>query len=256
MQKPDFKGIRTLVRAIEDTRAALSGIYGERDLQEKEVKSICHKISAEKGKDALFAYSVDELKNAKAGIRVAALENAGFKTLGDLAHASDYDIESIEGIGEKQREAIRDVVTEFANSLSSQVTIKLSADQEAESPYNNELITALARLISSDRVRAEGKEISDTVMAFAEKLEADHFIKNSVHWLFSSRDLKEHTLDVRDEMMDFCNSELFQSALGLADRYHIASNTAENVAMEIVAGFFIISLFCALGAFRMRKTEE
>ena len=103
MAKPDFKGIRTLVRVIEDTNRAILGLYAEREVQEKEVKSLCHKISAEQGKAALFAYSVEELKNAKAGIRVSALENAGYKTLGDIARASNYDIESVEGIGEKQR---------------------------------------------------------------------------------------------------------------------------------------------------------
>ena len=234
MPRPDFKGIRTLVRAIEDTNRAVQGIYAEREIQEKQVKGIFQKISADKGKEALFAYSVEELKNAKAGIRVSALESAGYKTLGDLAKASDYDIESIEGIGEKQREAIRDVVTEFANSLSSRVTIKLSADPgEAESPYNNELITALARLINSDRVRSEGKETADALKDFADRIETDNFIKNVVHWFFAPVNLRIHTLEVRDSMYDFCHSDLFQNALGLTDRYHIAGNTTAAVAMEV-----------------------
>ncbi len=234
MAKPDFKGIRTLVRVIEDTNRAILGLYAEREVQEKEVKSLCHKISAEQGKAALDAYSVEELKNAKAGIRVSAIENAGYKTLGDIARASNYDIESVEGIGEKQREAIRNVVTEFANSLSSKVTIKLFADKgEADNPYNNELITALARLINSDKIRADGKETSDALNSFAERIQNDNIIKNVVHWFFSPGDLRFHTLEVRDEMYDFCHSDLFQNALDIADRYHVASNTSEDVAMEI-----------------------
>ena len=122
MIKPDFKTFRTLLRALEEANNGLKGIYSEQELQEDEVRRLCRIISAEQGKKSLRNYSVEELKNAKAGIRVSALENAGFETLWDIAAASDHDIESIEGIGEKQREAIRDVITEFANSLSSRVT--------------------------------------------------------------------------------------------------------------------------------------
>ena len=59
---------------------------------------------------------------------VAALQEAGYTDLGKIAKATDYDIRNIEGIGEKQIEAIRHIITEFANSLSSRVSIVLDAN--------------------------------------------------------------------------------------------------------------------------------
>ncbi len=233
MRKPDFKGFRTLLRAIEDTNKAFADIYAEQALQEQEVRRLCKVAAAQLGKEALDGYSVEELKNAKAGIRVQALENAGYKTLGDLARASNADIESVEGIGEKQIEALRGIVAEFANSLASRITIKLSADEEDKASYNDELIVALARLINSDRVRAEEKETVDQFRGIAGKISADRFVKNSVSWLFTGSDLKQHTLEVYDDVCTFCKSEFYEVALSIIDRYHAASTTPANVALEI-----------------------
>ena len=234
MQKPDFKGMKTLFKAINDADSAFRSIYSEGELQENEVRRICRKISAQKGREALRDYSVQEFKNAKAGIRVAAIENAGYKSLWDVATASDMEIHSIDGIGEKQIEAMRGIVTEFANSLSAKVSIKLSAEGDSEQyPFNNELITALARLISSDKARGEGREIASQINSFATRLGAERVIKNGVHWLFSGNDLKQHTLNVYADMYNLCNSEYFQQALGFLDRYHAAANTTETAAQEI-----------------------
>lgn len=235
MKRPDFRTIRTLTRVIEDADKTFNGIYAEKEHQESDVRAICQKISAQMAKELLKDYSVSELKNAKAGIRVSALENAGFKSLGDLAKASDTDIESIEGIGQKQREAIRDILTDFANSLSSKVTIKLSADAKEKSLYNHELITALARLIQSEKVRTEGKDTVAEFRDFTGRILSDHYIKNSIHWLFSGSGLKQHTLEVSEELQAFCSSDFFQNALAIVDRYHVASNTATDVALEIFA---------------------
>ncbi len=233
MRKPEFKGFRTLLKAIEDTDKALGDIYADRQTQEQDVRRLCQKAAAILGKEALDDYSVEELKNARAGIRVSALENAGYKTLGDLARASNADIEAVEGIGEKQIEALRGIVAEFANSLASRVTIKLSADENDQASYNKELIVALARLIGSDRVRTEGKETVDQFRGIAEKIRSDRFIKNSVSWFFAGNALKQHTLEVYDDVGAFCKSDFFERSLSLIDRYHVASTTAEAVALQI-----------------------
>jgi superfamily II DNA or RNA helicase len=233
MRKPDFKVLRTLLRAVEDTNKAFGDIYAEQEAQEQEVRRLCQKAAAQLGKEALDEYSVEELKNARAGIRVSALENAGYKTLGDLGRASNADIEAVEGIGEKQIETLRGIVAEFANSLASRATIRLSSDENGKATYNDELIVALARLINSDRVRAEGKETVEQFHGIADKLSSDRFVKNSVSWFFAVGDLKQHTLEVYDDVGAFCKSHFFEVALSIIDRYHIAANTSATVALEI-----------------------
>lgn len=82
MNKPNFKDLKKLIKAISDTNEAFMSIYNERLLQEERIKQLCNKIAGKQAQKDLFEVSVDELKNAKAGIRVQALIDAGYRNLG------------------------------------------------------------------------------------------------------------------------------------------------------------------------------
>ena len=81
MNRPNFKDLKNLIKAIDDTNEAYKNIYNERLLQEDSIKKLCNKIAGEQAQKELFEVSVDELKNAKAGIRVQALIDAGYRNL-------------------------------------------------------------------------------------------------------------------------------------------------------------------------------
>ncbi|MCR5656775.1 MAG: DEAD/DEAH box helicase [Butyrivibrio sp.] len=226
MQKPDFKGLKKLIKAIEDTDAVFKRMYADRELQEGNIKAACGRIAAKNARKQLDDYSIDELKNARAGIRVQAISAAGYKTLGDLAKLSDYELLSIEGIGEKQAEAIKNIITEFANSLSSRVTVTLDAYGKDKDDENNKaLITELGRYINTEAVRRDARESAEKLDNFCCWLRGEKFIKNSVRWLFSGSELKEHTLEIADEIYSFCTGDFFNGLLQVIDVYDKANKT-------------------------------
>ena len=225
MKKPDFKDLKKLIKAINDTNDAFKSIYAEKDSQENRIKAICKRMASEKARESLGEFSVEELKNAKVGIRVAALQEAGYTDLGKIAKATDYDIRNIEGIGEKQIEAIRHIITEFANSLSSRVSIVLDANDP-------ELITEMYRYLKSEDVRRDAQEPAKNLDLYAAKVASSGIILGGFGWLFSGNDKKTRTINMVAEIYEFCNSDFFEKLLGLIDRYHCAINSLSEDAVQ------------------------
>ncbi len=233
MDKPNFKDLKKLISAINDVNAAFQSIYNDKSIQENNIRTLCQRVAGADARKELYNYSVDELKKAKAGIRVQSLSDAGYKTLGDLACATDFEIQAVDGIGEKQIETIRNVVTEFANSLSSRVTIRLDPDGNGAADDDNlELITELANYINSERVRRDAAEPARNLNAFAMQVESSGIIKNGFQWLFSSNVSKQNTVMMAGNIYDFCNSAFFEKLLRLVDEYQAASHTSREEALK------------------------
>ncbi|MBQ7616131.1 MAG: hypothetical protein IJU77_13885 [Butyrivibrio sp.] len=79
MGKPNFKDVKKLIKAINDTDNAFMSIYNDRQLQEKNIKTLCNKLAGIEARKALYDISVEELKKAKAGIRFQALLDANYR---------------------------------------------------------------------------------------------------------------------------------------------------------------------------------
>ena len=195
MNRPNFKDLKNLIKAIDDTNEAYKNIYNERLLQEDSIKKLCNKIAGEQAQKELFEVSVDELKNAKAGIRVQALIDAGYRNLGQIAQATDFEIQTVNGIGEKQTEAIRAIITDFANSLAAKVTIRLDIEATSDNAEDNAaLITELANYINSEKVRKDALEAASNLDAYAQKIKDSGMIRNSFRCLFSVSGSKQNTV--------------------------------------------------------------
>lgn len=231
MNKPDFKKLKKLIKVINDTNDIFKSIYDDKLVQENNIKHYCNMIAGSLAKDELYKFSVEELKKARAGIRVQALIDSGYKTLGDIARATDLEIQAIEGIGEKQIESIRSVITEFANSLSSRISIRLDADSESEDNLN--LITALANYINSEVLRKEAKEAANNLNEYTMKVNHSKIIKNSVHWIFSSKDAKQNTIMMADSIYEFCNCAFFERLLKIINDYQVSSHTSMEDAFNL-----------------------
>ncbi len=229
MQKPNFTDLKKLIKAIEDTDAAFDSMQADAEKQRASIKNACNLIAAEHAKEALNEISVDELKNAKAGIRVSALTEAGYSNLGEIAKCTDIELQSIEGIGEKQTEAIRHIVTEFANSMSTRFSIVMDTNDGGNSIG---LITELYRYMKSEEVRTDAKESYTNHKTFAIRISSEKIIRNSVRWLFSGNELKVHTLDVTDEIYAYCDSPYFERLLHFIDLYQAAINVTSDEAVR------------------------
>ncbi len=227
IQKPDFRDLKKLINAVNDTNNAIKGIYSDKESQEAVISGYCNKVVAEQAKESLKDYSVDELKNARAGIRVSVLSDAGYKSLYDIATAKDDELRALDGIGEKQIETIRYIITEFANSLSSKCTIILDTGEGSR-----DLVTALTRYICSEQVRSEAEEAAANLDNFAVYMNGEKIIRNTARWIFSGKELKEHTLDVVDDIYAFCDSPFFERLLHFLDLYRDASSVPADEALN------------------------
>ena len=82
--RPDFDQIKKLIGRLETLESDFAGIFGEEQAQLQALQEICRQTARIQAADALAEIPVGELKNSRAGIRTAALEQAGFHNLLDL----------------------------------------------------------------------------------------------------------------------------------------------------------------------------
>ena len=245
MQRPKFKDLNKLIGAIADVDNALDGMFEDRQVQIDSIMKICRQIAAESAQNGLADISVNELKNARAGIRVAAIEEAGITNLFQLSRLTDFEMMAIEGIGEKQTVVIRNLITDFANSISARTPIRLQAVGPGDSTSRNAvLITEMARFIAADRLRQEVGERAGYLKEYRVSLDRDRFIRSGLKWFFSGRELKEYTLQKFDEIYGYCNSGFFQAVLDLINRYdsaiHITTDTAAGMFERGSADFYAL----------------
>jgi len=217
MPRPDFKQFRKLIYTVESMSDAFESIYADKQNQEDAIREVCGHIAANMARKELENISVEELKNAKAGIRVSALMEAGYTNLGKIASASGLELKGIEGVGDKQLEAIRNIVTEFANSISSRMTVRLDADDESKD--NSTLILLIAKYIKSEKIREESREYAAQLSALSGRLESKRIIKNTFFWFLSGSDKKAETIKAAEDLDAFFASTDFHKILNILDRY-------------------------------------
>ena len=233
MQKPDFKELKNIIKAIKETDTVFDGIFSDRDKQIRAIRDICTKIGAEYAKEALSDFSVDELKNAKAGIRVSALIDAGYTDLGRIAKASDLELSAVEGIGDKQISSVRSIVAEFANSLASKYSVRLEYDENGPSVTDNSLlITQLYRFSKCEEIRKDAAEPAKNLKNFCAGIEHDRFVKGGFGWLVAGNELKQHTVKIAGDIFAFFGGAFFERLLNLIDLYHEADSVSDKEAME------------------------
>ncbi len=127
-KRPDFDQIKKLISQLETLESDFAGIFGEEQAQREALQGICRQVTRAQAVNALAFIPVGELKNSRAGIRTAALEQAGFHNLLDLYRAPDYALQAVDGVGEKQVDSIRVILDEFLNRLAERERIRLTLE--------------------------------------------------------------------------------------------------------------------------------
>ena len=122
---PDFKEINNLIESLQLLDKSFQRITAEYGTIEAGVRGDCLAALKKQAAQFLNEIPVEELKNSKAGIRISALQNAGYNTLYDLYKAENWKLQNIEGIGEKQITSIRSILGEFLTRLSTRSRIRL-----------------------------------------------------------------------------------------------------------------------------------
>ena len=227
---PDFNEIDSLIGNLGKLEKSFSKITSEYDLHEKELRDECAEALKRQSAHFLDEIPVEELKNSKAGIRTGLLEDAGYHTLYDLYKASDWKLQNIEGIGEKQVASIRGILTEFLVRLSARARIRLTMDQD--DVQSRKLIHRICKFRKIEQIRREAEPITDEVTVNIRALTESVPIRSRLHWIFSFGNTKKETLRAVSEILTYCRSAQYNLVRNLVSRYGEALQMNADEALE------------------------
>ena len=230
MEKLNFKELNKLMSSLKDLNKRSTNIFLDQLRQEAAVRAACESYLEKCAGDALKDVSVEELKNSKAGIRVSALQEAGYTNLGELAGLQDWELKSIDGIGEKQVESIRNIIQEFLSHLTEYMSIKLSV--EDDSPENRELLKTLAAYRQGQQLREDVVKVQDEFRSQVTDISSRMKIKNNVHWFFSNKSAKESTLQALGDLLVFFKSPICLRMNEILEAYENTKRIDMSAAVE------------------------
>jgi len=270
--RPDFNQIKKLIGRLKTLESDFAGIFEEEPAQREALQGICRQIARTQAVDALAAISVGELKNSRAGIRTAALEQAGFHNLLDLYRAPDYVLQAVDGIGEKQVDSIRVILDEFLNRLAERERIRLTVEMsdgestckagsaggesagkagsaggkvadrspsaaggnsgEEKAQLGRELISRLSVYRHADMIRRDAQPIREQLPEEVRQVTEAVEIRSRLGWLFSGRAKRERTVLAAGGLVDFFRSSLYHRAEAFVQMYQEALTMPAAAARE------------------------
>ena len=252
--RPDFNQINKLIDRLETLESDFVRIFDDEQAQRQALQGICRQAARVQAVGALADIPVGELKNSRAGIRTAALEQAGFQNLLDLYRAPDYALQAADGIGEKQAASIRVILDEFLNRLAERERIRLTVEMPGEenadgSPsadlwhvgehycgenakLTRELIHGLSVYRHADMIRRDARSIRDELPGEVRQVTEAVEIRSSLKWFFSGRARRERTVLAAGGLAQFFRSSLYHRAEAFVQMYQEAVSMSAVAARE------------------------
>lgn len=215
--KPDFKVLVKNIREISAADGKLVSIQDEEARARQAIDKAAADLRIKFATRNLANISVSELSGAKAGIRVAALEKAGYHNLSQLAGRSEASLSMINGIGEAQAKAIRQTVDLFVNRMAETTSVRIDVD--SKDPENWNLVFELYKYMRKASVYRDAADLSSRYHQHIAKAIADIKIRNSLRWVFSSSKAKESTISGYETLIVISNDNYLISATALFNQY-------------------------------------
>ena len=237
-KRPDFDQIKKLINQLETLESDFAGIFGEEQAQRESLQEICRQVTRAQAVNALAFIPVGELKNSRAGIRTAALEQAGFHNLLDLYRAPDYALQAVDGVGEKQVDSIRVILDEFLNRLAERERIRLTLeipgehDKGEDTQPVRELIRRLSIYRHADLVRRDAQAIREQVPDEIRRVTEAVEIRSRLGWFFSGRARRERTVLAAAGLIIFFRGSLYHRAEAFVQMYREALSMPAAAALE------------------------
>ena len=226
MNKKELKTANQMASALEDINRTASFIMQEEATQAEDIQRACEAMRLKEARDSLADISLEELRNSKAGIRVSALEAAGFKDLGAVSRASDRELMMADGIGKGQLETIRNIISGFTLNLAARKSILIPDKDLKQEAYD--LLRAVCRYKRCAAIRRDLKAPQEELQAFTEDVIPRIAIKTPLRWFFSGRDKKEQTEEAFAEIFNYMDSPHYERVASLIK----ARNQAGSVGSE------------------------
>ena len=180
--KPDFKVLVKYIRDISAVDGRMLSIQEEEARARQAIEKAAADLRIKLAARNLSSIPVSELSGAKAGIRVAALEKAGYHDLSQLAGRSETSLSMINGIGEAQAKAIRQTIDLFTRRMAETTSVRIDAD--SKDPENWNLVFELYKYMRKAPVYKDVADINSRYHQHIAKALSDIKIRNSLRWVF------------------------------------------------------------------------
>ena len=230
MSRIHFKEVNKLIRLVSVIDEALSAMQEAVPVKEAQAREAAQAMLDLEVMKSLSEIPAEELRASKAGIRVGALEDAGYRNFRDLSEADDSMLEKVSGVGEKQIAAIRAAIAVCRRQILEKKTIRLSVDDP--SAENLQLILALAVVRTEKPVIADAAKVQKEFHQQTESILPRIVIRNSFRWLFSGKETKNQTVSAIDDLTQFATSPVYKRACTLYERYLEAERLSQEDAVK------------------------
>ena len=230
MSRIHFKEVNTLIRLVSVIDEALAAMQEAVSVKEAQVREAAQNLLELEVKKSLEEIPVEELRESKAGIRVSALKDAGYRSFKDLSETDDSKLMEVDGIGGKQIAAVRAAIAVCRRQLSEKKTVRMSADDVSAENLN--LIHALAVVRMEKPVIADAAKVQKEFHHQTENILPGIVIRNSFRWLFSRKETKNQTVSAIEDLTQFATSPLYERACTLYNRYLEGENLSREDAIK------------------------
>ena len=242
MELLNFREINALIRLVSALDEELEALSADAGRQENELQKAAEAVRMKDVRASLRQIPVGELRSSRAGIRVKALEEAGFLNLEDLLDAPDSALTAVSGIGEKQAAAIRGIVNSFCRQIAERRSVRLLPGDS--SPEMRSLILALACLRRGRLIRQDADPVREDFHGRLETILAGITVRNRFRWFFSGKKTKNRELQAVRELTELVSSPLFDRADSLCRQYRelekLTGDEAEKDFEENAAVCYIL----------------
>lgn len=172
---------------------------------------------------------VEEVNRDKRGIRVKALREYGYNSIGDLVAASVYSLSSVYGISEDTAYHIKRVTRDIVETTQKNVKIKLSEDNKT--PASNKLVIAISKYQNGMQYAKECdvllKNASTNIKYGIEDLSP---ATSGIKWFFASKEKKQKAVEAFEMLGTLSKGSYYDSARKNLDALRIVEETTISEA--------------------------
>ena len=230
MYKPNLRELNRKTDSIKELGLKIHRLKDFVDNSDKIIGTACQALLFSCAMESLDEVSIDELAKSKTGIRIGALKDAGFETLKDLAKASDYEISSVEGVGAKQLESIRNIVGEFQRQIADRTPLKIDPDDNSAETRN--LIKTIYQYTKGNELIVRSRGYLEALEAMCASIDEVHPIRNGLQWMFSGRNRKIETVEIDRNTEVYLSNGALERGEAIAAEFQNLLNMDENIALE------------------------
>ena len=220
MQKPQRQRVADTARAVAAADAQLQGIVKANDEVVQSFTRAYDNLRRKAVGVVLDGIDIDQINRDKLGIRVAALRDAGYKTIGQLVGVSRYRLVAIKGIGEEGAEKIARQVQQLADHALHLARVQLSPKDKGHDATT--VVGVVFSLINTRSVTNRATEMYQGHDALMANLKAAQKTRSTVRWWLTSQVKKMAHLDALGTLEGMVDQGFVREAQSLSLEYKAA----------------------------------